>query len=278
MQEFAGKLSNPPGSTLLVVAAESEAKAVAEAFAPRAEIPEEWHVRTLTGVGSMLLLRTGIGKANAAGAVTRALSLPECQSIQRVMNVGVAGLLPGIDPTRLASSHGLGVTVVGSSSVYADEGVETPDTFLTTAQIGFPMGPFEDPAVRASAGLLSEVTRIAGVVGPIATVSTCSGTNARAEQVRARTRAIAEAMEGAAVGHAVARWSQLAAAHRSLPGDEANAAKADQSPRALGPGRRIEFIEVRVISNTTGDRKTQVWDIPRALAGLTAVVRQLQSL
>jgi futalosine hydrolase len=59
--------------------------------------------------------------------------------------------------------------------------------------------------------------------------------------VKARTGAVAEAMEGAAVG---------LVAHR------------------LG----IPFGEVRIISNTTGDRNLQRWDMKRALASLSEVI------
>jgi futalosine hydrolase len=74
-------------------------------------------------------------------------------------------------------------------------------------------------------------------VQAIATVSTCSGTNALAREIVTRTGAEVEAMEGAAVGLVASR---------------------------LGVG----FAEVRVISNTTGDRGSQQWDLPGALAAL----------
>jgi futalosine hydrolase len=73
--------------------------------------------------------------------------------------------------------------------------------------------------------------------GVIATVATCSGTDALAVEVERRTGAIAEAMEGAAVVHAALRLG--------LPGGE-----------------------VRVISNSTGDRAKQQWDIARAFAAM----------
>src|SRR5262249_12942439 len=80
--------------------------------------------------------------------------------------------------------------------------------------------------------------------GGIATVSTCSGTDAFATDVRDRTGAIAECMEGAAVG--------LVAERLGIP---------------VG--------EVSIISNTTGDRNRQVWDLQKALHGLSRVIRML---
>ena len=74
-------------------------------------------------------------------------------------------------------------------------------------------------------------------IGPIATVATCSGTDAAAAEVARRTGAVAEAMEGAAVVHAARRL-------------------------------RTRAIELRVISNTTGDRPAQRWDLTGALSAL----------
>lgn len=75
---------------------------------------------------------------------------------------------------------------------------------------------------------------------PIATVSSCSGTSTRASLIAASTGAWAEAMEGAAVALVAAR---------------------------LG----VHYAEVRVISNTTGDREGQRWDLATALARLTEI-------
>jgi futalosine hydrolase len=81
-------------------------------------------------------------------------------------------------------------------------------------------------------------------VGPIATVATCSGTDEAAESIPRRTGALAEAMEGAAVVHAARRLGTPA-------------------------------LEIRAISNTTGDRAEQVWDLDRALSALGVAVREL---
>ncbi|MHC5004753.1 MAG: phosphorylase family protein [Planctomycetota bacterium] len=84
--------------------------------------------------------------------------------------------------------------------------------------------------------------------GPIATVATCSGTDEAAAEVVRRTGAVAEAMEGAAVVHAARRLATPA-------------------------------IELRVISNTTGDRRRQQWDLRGALDALgPAVARAVPAL
>ena len=70
--------------TMLVVAADSEAKAVLAAFGFPDEDPEE-----LTRLeGGLWLLRTGIGKANAAGAVGIALAM---HPAERVISLGLGG-------------------------------------------------------------------------------------------------------------------------------------------------------------------------------------------
>lgn len=220
------------GPMVLVVAAPAEARAVRAAFAIADAPPGPW-TRTALGPG-MDLIVTGIGKANAAGAVGR-LARPGSDGV--LVSVGVAGALPGPD------APGLGTVVVSSQSLDADEGLETPEGFVTCRQMGFPTGAFDTPGPPTSEGLGRWLAQGHGGVrvGPIATVSTCSGTDDLARRVRARTGAAAEAMEGAAVG--------LAASHLGLL-----------------------FAEVRVISNTTGDRRSQVWDLPGALAALGRVI------
>jgi futalosine hydrolase len=191
---------------------------------------------------------SGVGKANAAGATSRALQM---RTYSAVINLGIAGALPG-------SSLTIGQTVLATRSVFSDEGVLTSDGFLTCSQIGFPPLPSHGDAAPADPGLLMLLEPLirsrGGVLGPIATVSTCSGTDALARSVAERTGAVAEAMEGAAVGLAAARFS-------------------DSFPRRGSP-----FAEARVISNTTGERKSQVWDIKRSLAALTELAAAIAEL
>ncbi len=169
----------------------------------------------------------GIGRTNAAATTTE--SILKHGPFAAVVNAGVAGVLPG---GKLA----IGDTVVASACVYAEEGLLTPAGFVDMAAMGFSLGDFEGNTVPVDDRLLS---RLAGLfhTGPIATVATCSGTLAAAESVAQRTRAVAEAMEGAAVVHAA---------------------------RRLG----VPAIELRVISNTTGDRDSQKWDLAGALVVL----------
>ena len=215
--------------TMFVVAADSEAKAVLAAFGFPDEAPDE-----LTRLdGGAWLLVTGVGKANAAGAVGMALAQ---NPTDRVISLGLGGALPD-------SGLSIGDRVLASRSVFADEGVDTPNGFLDCRSMGFPL--YEGDRGLGLEGD-PELTRlIKGCVdreSVIATVSTCSGRDELATRIRRRTGAGVECMEGAAV---------LMTCHR------------------MG----VSAAEIRVISNTTGDREKQVWDIGRSLGVLGGVAR-----
>lgn len=215
---------------LVVVAAASEGAAILANMGHNRDLAhEDWKLHE---VGPRLdLVVCGIGKANAAGAVGRLL---DGERHAGVVSAGVAGALPrgGLE---------LGQVVVASASVYGDEGLAKPGGFESCSEMGFAMGPFEGSAVPGDVELVDLLRPLADRVGAVATVSTCSGTDALAEQTVSRTGALAEAMEGAAVGHVAAR---------------------------LG----IPSAELRVISNTTGDRSRQRWDLAGALLRLGSVI------
>ena len=150
-----------------------------------------------------------------------------------VMNAGVAGALP-------ESNLSIGDIVVANECVYAEEGLVTPEGFQNMAEMGFQLGNFSGNNVPVDPWMLSRLSTI-GTVAPIATVATCSGTDEQAKLVRMRTRCVCEAMEGAAVVHAANNISAPA-------------------------------IELRVISNTTGDRGAQEWNLSLALSKLGIAV------
>ncbi len=224
---------------LIVTAAPKEAAAVVSGLGGQ-RAPEAW--RTVTAGSRFDVVLSGIGKANAAGATARALDPARHGG---VLNVGVCGALPdgGAAPLDV---------VVASESVYADEGLETSEGFLDAARMGFPPGMNERQGVRCPGDVaLGEALRPeADAVGPIATVSTCSGTEALARSVRDRTGGVAEAMEGAAVGFCVQR---IADVH----------------------GAPLPFLEVRVVSNRTGERAAQEWDLEGALQRLSDLCARL---
>ncbi|MBC22322.1 MAG: futalosine hydrolase [Phycisphaerae bacterium] len=193
---------------LIVTAVEAEAEAVGE-------------------IPNATVITSGIGRTNAAVATTEAIL--QRGPFDAVINMGVAGALPG-SPLQIGS------VIVATSCIYVEEGQDHPDGFQELSQMGMSLGDFSGNAVPVDPGLLNMLSAEFHA-GPIATVATCSGTDQRAEAVRSRTGADAEAMEGAAVVHAARRLET--------------------------PG-----IEIRVISNTTGDRDQQHWDLPAAFRSL----------
>lgn len=211
---------------LLVVATAKEAAAL-----PGPAKAEPW---TLYRGGLADVVISGIGKANAAAAVARVLD-PESHGL--VLSVGIAGALPRRGDPMLP----LGLVVGATECLSADEGIETPSGYQSVAQMGFPLGAFAGDGPKVDPEVGRALLQVCEFQGPIATVSTCSGTDARAMDVSRRTGAIAEAMEGAAVAQVAVR---------------------------LG----VRFGEIRVISNTTGDRERQRWDLAGALRRLGEVL------
>ncbi len=169
----------------------------------------------------------GIGRTNAACATTE--TLLRRGPFDAVVSAGIAGSLPG-------SGLAIGELVVATACVYAEEGLAAPDGFHDVAALRFPLGDFTGNAVPVEAALAA-VAPAGSRRGAIATVATCSGTDAAAEEVARRTGALAEAMEGAAVVHAA---------------------------RRLG----VPAAEVRAISNSTGERPRQRWDLAAAFTSL----------
>lgn len=223
---------------LIAVAALSESKAVLAAcgvdVAP--ETIAHWEPVALTPQTDLVV--TGVGKSAAAGGVASVL-LRAPGAYAGIVSSGIAGALPP------AGVEAIGSLVIATRSVFADEGVQTPAGFETFEARG--MGPMPDGTTGAACdgrwlAILSE--HLGARAAPIATVSTCSGTDAVAREVVRRTGAVAEAMEGAAVGLVAARV-------------------------------KIAFAEVRVLSNTTGDRGEQVWKLTESLANLGRVVARI---
>lgn len=188
------------------------------------------------GLSLAPVVTLGVGKAAAAAAITAAI-------VERrprwVLLFGVCGAYP---PGHV-SEDGLDVgrvCVVGEEWL-ADEGVETEAGFVSIAALGLgSVGPF-----AADPGRTREAAAILGA--PIvrgATVSACSGTDAASRTIAGRTRAVVESMEGAAVAVACAQ---------------------------LG----VPWVQVRCVSNRTGDRARGGWDLPRAVAGAQAAVHTL---
>ncbi len=218
---------------LIAVATPIEANALREPLGFSIEAPEPW-VRYESGSGCDIVV-TGVGKANAAGAV--ALTLDPLRHAG-VLNVGIAGVLPkgisqGLEP---------GCSVLATTSVFADEGVQGSERFESFSELGFGLCGAGD-GVDGDRVWLRSLSNLVDAQGPIATVSTCSGTDELALEIQGRADALAEACEGAGCGLSALR-------------------------------RGVLFCELRVISNTTGERAKQRWDLGLALTSLGALLEK----
>lgn len=184
----------------------------------------------------------GVGMAAAAAHTSAMLVAARYHGhpYQGVLSVGIGGAFAG----RAA----IGEVALGTRTIAADLGADSPDGFQTIEQLGFGRSAFDaDPWLLA---VLRDALSPAVPVreGPILTVCTVTGTARRAEDLAAsHPDAVAEAMEGYGV---------------------ATAAVA----RAVG------FAEVRTISNLIGPRDREAWRISDALAALGEVGAALGKL
>jgi len=176
----------------------------------------------------------GIGRTNAAAATT--LAAVAHGPFDAVLSVGVAGCLPG-------GNLSIGDLIAAETCVYAEEGITLESGAQDMRALGFALGDFDGNDVPCDANLCRQIAPVCPLVR-IATVASCSGSDAAADSVAERTRCAAEAMEGAAVVHAARRLS-------------------------------IPAIEIRAISNTTGNRDSQQWDLPAALDALREAMPDL---
>jgi futalosine hydrolase len=184
----------------------------------------------------------GVGKVAATLSLTKLLhgsSRPRA-----VLLCGVAGAYPARHRLRPPPLGLAAVGIVGSD-VLADEGVATPQGFLDLgrAEAGpalVEVGPF--PAAPDLITFAAQRLAVPIVRG--ATVSTCSGIDALSAARHQQSGADLETMEGAAVA-AVCQ-------HFGVP-----------------------LLQLRAISNWTGDRERGGWDLAAAMAALQAALRRL---
>ncbi|MEV1070484.1 futalosine hydrolase [Micromonospora parva] len=185
----------------------------------------------------------GVGPAIAGAATARLLALAEAagRPYRAVVSAGVAGGFTG--------RAEVGDTVLGTASIAADLGAESPDGFIPVDELGMPPALLgAGSRVPADPGLLATLRAAlpTATTGPVLTVSTVTGTSAGTDELRRRhPEAVAEAMEGYGVA--------VAAAQAGLP-----------------------FAELRTISNPIGPRDRDAWRLREALAALTAAAPALR--
>lgn len=198
----------------------------------------------------MAVLHTGIGKINAASAVTVLL---EREKPTTLIVTGCCGAYPDQGVAQ-------GDLVLASEEICADEGVLTPDGFKDFATLGFSLLQSKgiglksrfvvDVRLRDNAlPHLERFCREAGIrlgTGPLVTVSTCSGTARAGRALQLRTGGLGENMEGAAVAQICEQY-------------------------------KVPFLELRGVSNMVEDRDLSNWDLDgaagRAQQALIALLR-----
>jgi futalosine hydrolase len=176
----------------------------------------------------------GVGMAAAAAGTARLLAAGDYEA---VICVGIGG--------GFASRITPGGTAIGTESIAADLGADSPDGFIPLSELGFGADrhPVDQELLRALQRALPEA-----VAGPVLTVSTVTGTlSGTSEITRRHPDAVAEAMEGFGVATAAA-------------------------------GAGVPFAEIRTISNLVGPRDRGAWRIAEALAALGEVGRVLGTL
>ncbi|MFI0963935.1 futalosine hydrolase [Streptomyces sp. NPDC021080] len=238
VQEGLGQLIAAAGPRVLVataVSAEREAVAAASSGTAREiRLPGA----TLHRTGGLDLLAAGVGPALAAASVSAALTRAALNGTPYGLVV-CAGIAGGFQP-----GAPVGSLVVADDIVAADLGAEAPEGFLPVTELGFGTVSHRPPE-----SLVREVAAVTGgSVGTVLTVSTVTGSAARADELRTRhPRALAEAMEGFGVAEA-------AGAHG------------------------VPVLEIRAVSNPVGPRDRAAWRIGDALAALTDAFGKLGPL
>ncbi|MDT0320311.1 futalosine hydrolase [Streptomyces millisiae] len=169
----------------------------------------------------------GVGSAAAAAVVGSVLAVAD-EPYDLVVSAGIGG--------GFAERVPVGGLVVASSVLVVDLGAQTGTGFSDVAELGFGVVVHQPPPELAAA----VAAATGGVLAPVLSVSTVTGTEERRAELAARHRgAAAEAMEGFAVATAA-----------DLHG--------------------VPTLEIRAVSNAVGPRDREAWRIPDALDALAA--------
>jgi futalosine hydrolase len=194
-------------------------------------------IEGIMGDRRILLCIGGMGKVNAAHAATLMLSRFDPDVL----------IVFGIGGAYATSGAAIGDIAIARDEIAGDDGVLTPEGFRDTRYIGIPLVrtatsliyttfAASQQLVESSLQTLAAHQKSAEKkihAGRFVTVSTCTGTAARAQELEKLYGGLCENMEGAAV-------AQVAELH-SVP-----------------------WLEVRGISNIVEERDLKKWDVPKA--------------
>ena len=190
----------------------------------------------------------GIGKINAAAAT--AVLIERCHP-RLVINTGCTG-------AYLASGLSVGELAVASDEFLGDEGVLTSKGWQDLRFMGIPTVVHGNQQYHNAIPLslhaaekamhLADYNGVKLVRGRFITVSTCSGSRQRGEELARSFHGICENMEGAAVAQTCLRYG-------------------------------IDCLEIRGVSNLVDERDMSKWDIPRAVeAAQRFVLKYIQEM
>ena len=200
------------------------------------------------GAQRILLCISGMGKVNAAHTATLMLARFDPEAL---VVFGIGGAYP-------SSGARIGDIAIATEEIAGDEGVLTREGFKDTGYIGIPLlktsksevyvtYPASEPLVRRSVQSIDALRKPGECeihTGSFVTLSTCTGTTARAKELEERYHGLCENMEGAAI-------AQVATLHG------------------------IPWLEVRGISNIVEDRDLKKWDIPKAAGAVQQAVQHI---
>ncbi len=177
---------------------------------------------------NIILAHGGIGQVNMTMQLTRLLSE---HSPTAILLCGCGGSYP-------KSLLRVGDIALAKSETFGDLGVATANHFTPLDQLHLPQTPQLSPNIEQSIQLNADLLKWALEIlpdtrcGPFVTVSCCSGCPELSTALEQRTGGICENMEGAAAAQVSASFN-------------------------------IPLLELRGISNPTGTRDPQQWDIAR---------------
>jgi futalosine hydrolase len=214
---------------LVVTAVVEELAAVARSFycqaGPALPYPSE---TAATSAGDVVIMAGGIGMAAAAAAAAYALGQ---ESFDAVVSMGIGG---GFDGRAT-----VGDVVVATSSVACQLGADSPEGYLDFGELGL-----AETILATTGDVALLAARLGARTGPVLSVSTVTGTDARAVEYAERWAPVAEGMEGFGV------WT------------------------AAGAAGVVPY-EIRTISNRVGRRDRESWDIAGALDALSRAAKTL---
>lgn len=183
-------------------------------------------------------LEVGVGKIAATMNLTAALAKSKPDA---VLLAGVCGAYPQRHLRAQLRELDVGSLALVGTEVSSDDGVLTPEGFIDLAKLE--LG--DNGAIESDGDLTTKVAEpldcpvVAG-----ATVSTAAGTDPLSQAHALRSGAQVETMEGAAIAAVCRRFE-------------------------------VPFVELRAVSNRTGDRERGAWDLDGATAKLAEGLSKL---